>query len=219
MSKKLKEFQKILSTKEDLHEDLVPYLEDIGKGSFPMLRHPLVFSVPHFEQLNSLTNKRYLYIKERVRVHFDKKEFSEYVFFHERPYRLQAFIDCHKLLPDMQYWKLLSEIWIDSENIWQNLPTWKKLLKSKRKHKHFFMNKYEINFLKKMPDTITVYRGCTSGLNEGGLSYTTLESKAIWFANRFGESKGKSKVIERQVQKSEVFAYINGRKENEIILI
>jgi hypothetical protein len=69
---------------------------------------------------------------------------------------------------------------------------------------------------KKLPDTFKVYRGYIPGQNKGGYSYTLNKEKAKWFANRFDRN---GKVVERTVNKDDVFAYLNGRNEQEIIIL
>lgn len=211
----MNDFAKILQTKEDLHEDLVEYLED--GDMFPMLRHPLIFCVPYFEGMNALTNRRYADKKEMIKKYLEKGELAGYLFAHERPYRLNAFMEINGKFTDKDYWDSLNSIWTDSENIHQNKFLWKTFFKSNRKCKESFMSKEDLKFFKELPETITVYRGCIKGLNEDGYSYTTEREQAEWFANRF--SNGEPKVIELTVKKKDVFAYTNSRSENEIIIV
>jgi hypothetical protein len=211
----MNEYAKLLNKKEDLHKDLVEYVE---QGSmFPMLRHPIIFCVPYFEQMNALTNKRYVEIKERVKQSLEEKDYKRYVWLHERPYRFNAFVEVKDNFSDEDYWETLADVWTDSENIHQNQLRWKELFESDRKNKQSFMSEDDLKFFNDLPEEITVYRGCTDGLNEEGFSYTTERDQAEWFANRF--SKANPKVIERTIKKEEVFAYTNSRGENEIIII
>lgn len=209
------DYAKLLHTKEDLHEDLANYLED-GK-MFPMLRHPLIFCVPYFENMNAITNKQFAHKKEQAKKYLKEGNYTGYVWIHERPYRIGAFMEIQDKLSDKEYWETVNSIWTDSENIHQNKRTWKTLLKSSRKCKQSFMSDEDLKFFNELPETITVYRGCVEGLNEKGYSYTTEREQAEWFANRF--SNGEPKVIELTVKKKDVFAYTNSRSENEIIII
>ena len=204
------DYAKLLQTKEDLHKDLVDYLED--GDMFPMLRHPLVFQVPYFENMNAIINKQYAYKKDILKKYIKEGDLAGYLFAHERPYRLNAFMKINHKFSDKEYWNNLKSIWTDSENIYQNKFSWKSLLSSNRKCKEDFMK-----FFKELPETITVYRGCTKELNERGYSYTTEREQAQWFADRFGNDE--SKVIELTIKKKDVFAYTNSRSENEIIIV
>ena len=70
---------------------------------------------------------------------------------------------------------------------------------------------------KQLPATMVAYRGCIAGLNEDGLSWTLSKPKAQWFAKRIGEDD--PTVKQRVVSKSEVFAYLNTRKERELVIL
>jgi hypothetical protein len=203
----------ILSKKEELHEDLKPCL---SKNPFPMLRHPLMYHMMYTEQMNALINKQYEYKKQALLKYKEQKDWAGCVFVYERPYRLSAFLEVERNLSDKDYWEILSSIWIDSENIWQNKETWKNLIKSDRAEKQFFMIEEEQEYLANLADVVTVYRGCIKNKNKTGLSYTLNKSKAEWFAKRFGKD---GVVIEREVKKSKIFAYLNGRNEDEVIVL
>ena len=211
----MNEYAKLLNKKEDLHKDLAEYVE---QGSmFPMLRHPLIFCVPYSEQMNAITNKRYEEKKKKSKEFLDEGLFTAYVWLHERPYRIHAFLEVKDSLSDIDYWETLSNIWTDSENIHQNQSTWKELLESDRKESHRFMSDEDREFFNSLPEEFTVYRGCIEDLNEDGFSYTTEKHQAEWFSKRFSKTGGK--VIERTIKKEDVFAYTNSRGENEIIII
>lgn len=209
-----KEMFELLSKKEELNKELIPYLED--GDSFKMLRHPIIYSVPHFDNMNAYINKRYSVLKEEISKCLEREEWEMYVYKHERPYRLQAFLNIYSELNDSEYWDLLSSIWIDSENIWQNKNIWITLLKERYESKHLFMSQDDRNMFDALPDEFMVYRGYLIGKNEDGLSYTTDKKKAQWFSKRFSKDGA---VISKLVRKEDVFAYTNERDEKEIIII
>lgn len=210
------QFAEILNRKEDLCESLKPYLENNGK--FDLIRHPLVYSIPHYSHLNALVNKQ-LEIKEKsAKELLENNKYFSFVFLHEKPHRMNAFIEVKSKLNDKEYWEMALAVWTNSENIWQNRDDWKKLLKDKKRieTKHLFMSEDDRKVFDKLPETFTVYRGYHENRNEFGYSYTLDES----IAKRF--SKGHrlvGKVYTRTVNKSEVFAYTNERSEKEIIII
>lgn len=191
---------------------MILYLEN--GTSFQMLRHPLLYSVPYSPSQNALINKRYELICKRLDKAKREKDYESYVFIYERPYRLNAFIEIESYLDDKEYWKLLSSLWVDSENIWQNIKTWKKLLKKKQVTKNFFMSEEDKSKFDKLPDLLTVYRGYRR--NKDGLSYTLDKEKAIWFSKRFHKE---GNVLEVTIPKSKIFAYTNSRSEQEIIIL
>ncbi|MBK7362687.1 MAG: hypothetical protein IPJ01_10365 [Micavibrio sp.] len=216
MNKELINYQELLNRKEELHEDLLPYLNLNEKDMFDSLKHPLVYSVPYSPAMNALLNKRYEVLSEDVKKAFENKKYDSYIFMHERPYRLKAFLDVESLLDDNDYWEFICDIWVDSENIWQNIKTWKKLLGQRKETKGYFMSEDDKKAFDNLPDKLIVYRGYVKGKNEKGLSYTTDENKAKWFAKRFYKD---GEVTSRYVDKKDVFAYTNRRSENEIILL
>ena len=201
---------------QELNPDLMPYLE---KGRlFPMLRHPLVYSVPYYEGLNQMINRQYEMKLKMIADYVKKSDWSGYIYAHERPYRLQAFLQLSRKheISDREYWELLGEIWTDSENIWAYKAQWKRLLSSDRGEKEFFMSEEDREALKSLPDKITVYRGYQPGKNKTGFSYSLSEEKARWFSKRF---RTDGEVAKREIQKSKIFAYTNARSEQEVIII
>ena len=207
----------LLAKKEELHPELKPYIV-YSEMKFPMLKHPLIFSLFYIEAENAMLNMRYKVQKERLEKYLDIDDITAYVFTYERPYRLSAFKEYIRLkkVTDDIYWSCLGSIWSDSENIWQEKRSWKHLLSSKRTQREFFMSPEEREIFSSLPETFTVYRGHQEQ-NEDGYSYTLSDEKAKWFAERF-KSKSSS-VIEKVVNKSEVFAYLHDRNEQEIIII
>ena len=84
------------------------------------------------------------------------------------------------------------------------------------------MEAEELEYFKQMPEEITVYRGLEPVSNNvKALSWTLSYKTADWFANRFtkaGVYKTPGSVYQATIRKEHVFAYINGRHENEIVL-
>lgn len=196
---------------EPLHPGLVPYFESDGALG-AQVRHPLVYQVPLWS--NGSANAYYLQKKKDLEIALAEKNFNRVVYLHERPYRLQAFIQIAHHLSNTKYWSILSGIWTDTENQWQNLEQWKELLSANRSSRHYLMDESEVQLLNSLPELVTIYRGCVKGLNENGLSWTLDKAKAEFFANRF--SKG-GIILEREIPKSEIIAVLTGRGESEVI--
>ena len=196
----------------ELHPDLQPYLEDGILG--PQLRHPLVYAVPLWTKAHA--NHMYEQKKMDLKMAIIEKKYSQIIFLHERPYRLEAFVQITKELSDKEYWSLLESVWTDTENGWQNLPTWRALFWSKRPGRENLMDANERFTLANLPETVEIYRGCLNGINEDGMSWTLNRDKAEFFANRF--SKG-GIVLSKQINKSDIIAVFNGRGEAEVICL
>jgi hypothetical protein len=201
----------------ELHPDLQEYF--LVQNGIPMIKHPLVYSIFHFDIQNYIINQQYEWKKKSLKEAVKKKNWGSYIFLHERPYRFEAFVS---IAPQLErepklYWELLGSIWVDSENIWQNQDRWKFLIETgPKKNREYFMSEEDRETFKNLPETLTVYRGYTPRKNKAGFSYTLSKDKAIWFANRFGKN---GKVIERTVNKKDIFAYKNDRSEQEIIIL
>ena len=211
MTKIEEEFARLIKdSKEPLNPDLVPYLEDGPLG--PQLRHPLVYQVPLWT--NGLANAQFEQKKSDLIEAILKKEFNKIIYLHERPYRLDAFLKIANELPDEKYWSLLSSIWTDTENAWQNLETWKSLFESNRPKREYLMDWDERLALDSLADTVKVYRGCQKGINENGISWTLKRDKAEWFAKRFSKD---GIVLEKEISKSDIIAVFTGRNEFEVI--
>lgn len=144
-----------------------------------------------------------------------KGDFYRYVFLHKNQFRTQAFKAISSRLADDRYWRLLSAIWLASDNVWQNLDDWKALLTSSRTHREAMMDVQEQEFFRDLKQIVTIYRGCTKDLNEGGLSWTLDRSVAESYAKRLGEG---GYVLERKRSKREIIAYLNNREDSEIII-
>lgn len=199
---------------EELHPELRIHL--IYNNGIPGILHPLIYSVFHTPEQNSLINLLYENKKKDISLSLVEKNWDRFIFLHERPYRVNAFLEIEKRLSDEEYWGLLSRISVDSENIWQNKRTWGKLLSSGRNKSEKFMSKDEIEVFSYLPDELTVYRGYVVGKNPVGWSYTLKKEKANWFASRFSKKNGKVKTI--MVKKINILAIKIGRNEEEIVL-
>lgn len=208
------DINEIFTRKEPLHPELQQYY--VKGDSWDMIQHPLVYSVPHIgDAMNAMLNERLKHLKASVEKAKERKDWSGYVFLHEKPWRLQAFVDIMSHTTPKEYWSLLGEIWVNSENIWQNKKVWKQLLTAKRPGKEFFMDEEDRKKYNELPTQLICWRGHQI-VNKNGLSYTLDKDKALWFAHRFGKE---GEIRERVVKKHEIFAYTNGRNEQELIII
>jgi hypothetical protein len=211
MSQQEKLLQHLMEIIEPLHPDLIPYFEADGALG-AQVRHPLVYQVPLWS--NGSANAYYLQKKKDLEKAIAEKNFNRIIYLHERPYRLQAFIQIAPQLSDTKYWSILSGIWTDTENQWQNLEQWKELLSANRSSRHYLMDESEVQLLNSLPEFVKIYRGCVKGLNENGLSWTLDKAKAKFFANRFSKE---GIILEREIPKSEIIAVFLGRGESEVI--
>lgn len=213
-SQKLLDF---IGEPEELDPALIPYLSESENG-WLMIRHPLVYSIVHSPPLNKLVNAQLRAKRAAVDLAYDKNDWHSYIWLHERPYRVDAFQEIMEWMSDEQYWSLLGDIWIDSENIRQNPDEWEELLNSERPLRAFIMDDDERADLDDMPAVITVYQGHTT-VRDDGWSWTTERETALWFAHRFANlEQGTAALSTGTVNKADVLAYFTGRNESEILV-
>ena len=207
------DYQELMTRNEELHPDLVPYFEPEKDGNWSMLRSPLVYQVPFFN--NAFANHQYAERKRVVDKLISEGEYRQAIWMYERPFRVEVFEAFAPRLSNEEYWTLLAHVWTDTENAWQYRERWVELYESKRPMRHALMDDEESKEYDALPDMVTIYRGCQKGINEDGLSWTLDKKKAQWFATRYQKD---GIVLERTVPKSQIIAYYAGRGESEVIL-
>lgn len=220
------DLQELLMTQEDLDPELELCL--IQEGMFgPSIKHPLVYSMVHTPNMNALVNRQLRQKKEALSRACAEQKWHSYVYLHERPYRLDAFMDIRDaILKSEDYWRLLGDIWIDSENIWQNADNWRDLFEEpERGSMEYFMDDDDRQVLKLpenkggMPFNFTVYRGFHYDGGEDGFSWTLDKQRAIWFAKRLCGPDETPMVATGTVGRKDVIGYMTGRNELEIVAL
>jgi hypothetical protein len=153
---------------------------------------------------------------EQAAIALREKDWHRFVYLRDRPWRPYSLWSIADRIDDQVYWDLTRDVWIDSENIWQNRLVWHQLLLTKRPGS--FMSEENRAEFEKLPDPVTVYRGYVKGKNFSGYSWTTNKEKAWWFAKRF-PYLGTPQVRRATLSKNGIFAYINDRDEQEVIAL
>jgi hypothetical protein len=200
----------------ELAECIIPANPD-SNLKWDALKHPLVFGVPYTSGMNFLYNQQFEAKTQALKDSISEKNWSTYIFMHERPHRFDAFEAVCDQLDGQEYWSLLSEIWSDSENLWQiGYGRIKKILSRHLEHRDHFMDEDEKDFLQQLPDQIRVFRG-HQNKNQKGFSWTISHTTAAWFGNRFVKS-GQGKVSEGLVSKADIVGIVLGRSEMEIVV-
>lgn len=83
--------------------------------------------------------------------------------------------------------------------------------------KLILMDETEYKIYRGIPETIKLYRGVAVGRNPNGLSWTDNKEKAIWFSNRFNNTK-KGYLLECVFSKNDILAFFDSRNENEYVV-
>jgi len=201
---------------EPLHPDLVPYLEE-SELLGTILKHPMVFDVPHMPFMAWRCNDQYAYKQKALSRAMASHDWHSVIWLHERPYRRDALWAIRRKVTNQEYWNLVEMVWTDSENIWQWGSMVRKLLLCQRPDRRYIMNEEERAALAAMPDTLTVYRGLTSRGTRLGWSWTLDRAKAEWFAARFTQEGQHKIVLTGTVPRSRVIAYFTRCNEEEIV--
>lgn len=186
-----------------------------NNGTFDVISHPLVISAPYHSAMNHILNTQLLHKKKAVEDALKNSEYGKYVFIHERPYRINAFleIDGEVELSPKEFNSILRQVWMDSENIFEYFYEWEELWGCSVRD--MVMEKSDTKEFSKLPEVITVYRGQDRDYDLG-MSWTTNKDKAIWFSQRFSKN---GEVLTGKVLKENVLAYFNGRNESEIVVL
>lgn len=116
--------------------------------------------------------------------------------------------------------RFLAYAWVASENPNQDinvsipeLISWFKTADRKN-----LMEKEELNYYNALPEEVNIYRGIAVGRAEQqGLSWTCNYETAKWFSQRFDRADEKGYIIKGKIAKKDIFAYLNGRNEDEIL--
>jgi hypothetical protein len=214
----------LMMREEALDPELEIYVVDAGPFG-PMLKHPLVFEMLMVEGHHALTNERFRQKRKATQEAYAKKEWSHYIYLHERAYRLDAFRACCWQMDGPEYWGHLGSVWVDSENIYQNRDEWREMyeadcdgrleMMSEEDRLAFTLPPEQGGF----PPTFPIYRGFCYDDAQHGMSWTLDKARGKWFASRLHqEGQPQPRVARGMVAAGDVLAYHTGRDEQEIVV-
>lgn len=125
---------------------------------------------------------------------------------------LELFRKYNGLLSNPSYWEVLKSVWVaaGSNDV---ADEFRKYMRSNRPGRTYFMTPEEYKELQDMKFPLKVFRACDD--EDDGVSWTTNFGVAVEFASR----GNKKKILCREVARDDVFAYINRRGEDEIIIL
>lgn len=223
----------LLKVQEDLDPELEEHVYQDGAMG-PCIKHPLVFSIVHHPQLNAMVNAQLRAKKEAVARAEEKGDWHQFVWLHERPYRLDALLVAKDALASEPeaFWGLAGEVWVDSENIWQNMDEWRDVFETPawirppvRQH---FMSEEDRQTMQLptnkggVENVVTVYRGFCHEDASDGFSWSLREDTALFFARRAVWRSGeenKPLIATGTVSKRDVIGLMTGRGEFEIVVL
>lgn len=200
-------------------EPLLPELEDwVEDGQWgKMLRHPLVYQVPLLAP--GYANRAYEHKRKELWKALADCDWASVIWIHERPHRLEALIgycvgrydeegEPMPLCSAPEHWELAADVWVDSENIEQNLHTWRALI-GNGDCDLWLGTPEERAAFDALPDPIPAFRGGTVG----DWSWTTERRVADFFSRRSGHP-----VREALIPKADCFGYFTRRGEYELLV-
>jgi hypothetical protein len=212
-----------VSSVAGLHPHLRGYVWNPGCGQ--VLCHPLT-SAPvgsaEFDgvTLTELANRAYAYKREKVAEAEATGDWDSYVFLHERPYRPEALSAAAAMGCEGEgYCRLLGEVWIDTEAPGEYEEEWRDLLPQGDVWQRWLMDADERAAFASLPDPAPALRGYSLDGRERGFSWTTDYQCAEKFAHRFSMLGGEARVVAGTVPKSNVIAYLLGRRESEVLTL
>lgn len=151
-----------------------------------------------------------------------KESFDQMIASTSKSKLVPLFIKFQKSFTDEEYWDNLGYVYVmqDFEQIDYNKL--KKLFCSKRKNREFLMSEEEREFLRNLPEEIEIFRGGgTNEVDEGfGISWSLNKGIAEKFAKNKSIQTGNEMTIHKlRIKKTQVVAFLNSRKEEEIIYL
>ena len=212
-------FTSMLANPEELDPELAEALVDFGEltaiKQHPLvIKHPLVNDPMYMEVMNPRYNALLRLKREQLSVARLEKNWHRFVFLHEKPWRSNALLEIADDMGDTEYWRLVRNVWLTSENIWEWGDDIEALLLSDRPCQYALMEPEDRELWDSLDDEFEVHRGHQSH-NEYGWSWTLLPEKAIWFARRYATEGFISTAI---VQKVDIVAVFVGMGENEVVI-
>lgn len=200
---------------EELDPELNYFLEEdsyLGQ----CLKHPLVFSVPYLKGMNQMYNQSLKHKKQKVEEAKKSRDWHQFLFWYERPYRITMFDVVKKSLSDKEYWDCLGWVYTDLEFHYNYRRLIAKLFTLRKVVPEYLMQEDELQFLNSLPESVTIYRGVGKFPRvQLGMSWTLLQQKAEWFANRFNDNPY---LLTGTIEKSNILAYFAGRNEAEVVV-
>jgi len=123
--------------------------------------------------------------------------------------RLDYFEEIQELFSDDLYWTVLRAMWIDDGICSER---WSRWMFAPRKRHHKIMKSSDRQALKKLPKTVKIYRACDGPEVKLRDAFNWTLSQDV--AKRFHKELIFTKIID----KKEIYAYFNSRKEQEVII-
>ena len=219
------DLMELMIREEEMHEDLKPWVVEGGPFG-PMLKHPLVQEFVFDPRRCARVNAAYSFKLKAIADARSKQDWDRYIFLRERPYRPAILQEVAEMVDGPEYWTLVHQVWVDSENCWEYQDEWYDMLTADATGREF-MSDEDVRSVFTLPPEkggllpeTKIYRGFSWDEALDGYSWTLDRARAKWFAHRSAWRKGDiPKVATATVKREHVIAYITSRDEQEIVLL
>lgn len=136
--------------------------------------------------------------------------------------RMGCLIDLKEELPPPTWLKLLGQFWSMCDNTWRYVDRilFESPLANIDGPVREMMNDKERGEFQLLPDRLEIFRGCYAGLNEDGICYSLDRKIAADFPMhlQYQVANRRPILLRGLVDKNEIIAYKNDRREREIII-
>lgn len=126
------------------------------------------------------------------------------------------FFEIHgqRISDDINYWNMLGTAW-KAGGSFIDQQRWIALFKADRRNQQKIMKSSERREFARLPRVIKAYRCCDDEVESDQSICWSLDKK---FVTEYAKKKGRTLIVERTFNKSDVFAYFNRRRESEILV-
>ena len=122
--------------------------------------------------------------------------------------------NAHKIIADATYWNVLGTLWKGGGTVIQQ-DLWKELFNSDRKKRHRIMKKRERKIWRRLPKTVIAYRAIN---NDSEIINAISWSLSQEIVNNVFSENGRRRIVSREFDKKDIFAYFDRRQEDEILV-
>jgi len=140
--------------------------------------------------------------------------------------RFETFLNLMPKVKGKGYWYALRNSYDMSDNLFRFKGLVRSAFLKDESDREYLMTKSERNYFRNLPERLTIYRGMTQKEQKTksfGVSWTLKKEVAEFFAFKYKRNYHtnhlKKVVCQKKIAKADVIAFINDRKEYEIIYV
>lgn len=231
----------VIRSPADIPEHLQKYVWTPEGSSFTWFKHPLVhqfFPMMLPGPLEDVIRVRAAYYRDMLA----QNRIASALGIVDRPWRMQYLIESERdgTFGDTPreaalYWQTAAWVWTDAE-LAEDHPDWTSLMSPQtiwepERSIRFMTEPKDRRYLASLPDRVTVYKGIhvpeevelkdrdtLEEIASTGWSWTLSRATAKFFARRLVADGNRGWVVEQEVDKSRIRAYLTSRNEAETLI-